>query len=266
MFSAIEIRGLLAGVLVIAASIAPAAQADQPVETSMARLQQANAWDRSRAVEAGMMAARHITQLTLPVPVPGSVAQPGLENRQCSRPDDNTLRAIVPVATDHGSHATGVVYDDNRVLTAAHAVQGGSHFFVRIGEDFRSADLVMVDHDNDLAVLAVDTRAITPLQLAGVLPARHQPVWAVGYPRAQGMITTTGILQQYDEGALHASASIDSGQSGGGLLSCNNGVWEMLGMLRGYGAYLQNDHYVKVPNHSVSVAAATINEFLRHYQ
>lgn len=183
----------------------------------------------------------------------------------CAQPDQQTLQAIVPVATDHGSHATGVVYDDNRVLTAAHAVAGGGQFFVRVGESFRTADLVMVDHANDLAVLAVDTQSIRPLHIAGLDPIEAQPVWAVGYPRAQSIMTSEGVLQDFREGALYTSASIDSGQSGGGLLSCNDGAWEMLGMLRGYGAYLQGGHYVKIENHSVSVAAATINQFLHYY-
>lgn len=180
----------------------------------------------------------------------------------CGEPDNLTLRAILPVATDHGSHASGVVFDNNRVLTAAHAVQGGGHFYVRIADTFRSADLLLVDHDNDLAVLAVDTQSIRPIHIAGFAPAKSQPVWAVGYPRAQAMSTSTGVFQRNREGALHTSASIDSGQSGGGLLSCNQGNWELLGMLRGYGAYLEGDVYVKLKNHSVSVAAATINEFL----
>jgi len=183
-------------------------------------------------------------------------------NRSCGQPDNRTLRAILPVATDHGSYASGVVFDNNRVLTAAHAVQGGGHFYVRVADTFLPADLMMVDHVNDLAVLAVDTQSIQPILIAGIAPSSAQPVWAVGYPRAQAMSTSTGVFQRSRAGALHTSASIDSGQSGGGLLSCKDGNWELLGMLRGYGAYLEGDVYVKLENHSVSVAAATINEFL----
>jgi S1-C subfamily serine protease len=185
----------------------------------------------------------------------------------CIAPDSKTLNAILPIATDHGSHATGVVYERNRVLTAAHAVAGGDQFFVRVGESYRAADLVMLDHAHDLAVLSVDTQSIRPLHITGIDPIEEQPVWAVGYPRAKSMTTSTGVLQEYYNGALHSSASIDAGQSGGGLLSCRDGSWELLGMLRGFGAYLQGDHYVKIKNHSVSVAAATINEFLNtgHY-
>ncbi len=225
----------------------------------------------SARIKKGVLA---IALASLTVATPAAIADrstlalsnsPVLAQGVCSQPDLQTLQAIVPVATDHGSHATGVVYDDNRVLTAAHAVAGGGQFFVRVGDAFRAADLVMVDHAHDLAVLAVDTQLIRPLHIAGLDPIEAQPVWAVGYPRAQSIMTSMGVLQDYREGALHASASIDSGQSGGGLLSCNDGAWELLGMLRGYGAYLQGDHYIKIENHSVSVAAATINQFLHHY-
>ena len=184
----------------------------------------------------------------------------------CAYPDELALAAIVQVATDHGSHASGVIFDNNRVLTAAHAVQGGGRFFVRVGDGFRVADLVSVDHAHDLAVLAVDTAEIQPLRIsAGFSPAHAVPVWAAGYPRAQSMKTTMGVFKQIKGGALHTSATIDSGQSGGGLLSCTQGQWSLVGMLRGYAAYWQDDHYVKMDNHSVSVAGTTIHQFLRTY-
>lgn len=239
MSSAMTRTGALACVLAGLAILTPVALAERSIESSL----------RSMLEQAA-----RATPMLEAVPMHHAAS--------CTQPDESTLSAILPVATDHGSFASGVVFDINRVLTAAHAVQGGEEYFVRVGESFELAELLMVDHVNDLAVLAVDTRTINPLHIAGLDPAKSQPVWAVGYPRAQAMMTSTGVLQDSREGALHSSATIDSGQSGGGLLSCNDGVWEMLGMLRGYGAYLQGDHYVKLPNHSVSVAAATINEFL----
>jgi len=183
----------------------------------------------------------------------------------CERPDAGTLAAIVQVATDHGSYASGIVFEDNRVLTAAHALQGAGHFFVRVDTEYRSADLVMVDHANDLAVLAVNTAWIEPLVISGFDPVELDPVWAAGYPRAEAMSLSMGVFRQLSDGALYTSATIDSGQSGGGLLSCSQGRWSLVGMLRGYGVYLQGDRYVKLENHSVSVAGTTINEFLRAF-
>lgn len=184
----------------------------------------------------------------------------------CVSPDERTLAAIVQVATDHGSHASGIVFDNNRVLTAAHAVQGAGHFFVSVAGGYRSADLIMVDHASDLAVLAVDTGWIEPLLISGFDPVQSDPVWAAGYPKAKAMTMSSGVFKHLSGGALYTSATIDSGQSGGGLLSCSLGRWTLVGMLRGYGAYLQGDQYVKLENHSVSVAGSTINEFLRSYR
>lgn len=184
----------------------------------------------------------------------------------CEWPDDKALEAILPVATDHGSHASGVVVAKNHVLTAAHAIEGGGQFFVRVANGFRAAKLIVIDHRADLAVLSVDTGTIQPLPVAWSEPTEQQQVWAVGFPRAQGKTTSAGIFQRNRQGALHTSAPIDSGQSGGGLLTCEQGSYHLLGMLRGYGAYLSGDHYVKLQNHSVSVAAATIHRFIGTYQ
>jgi len=185
---------------------------------------------------------------------------------ECVWPDDKALEAILPVATDHGSHASGVVFASNRVLTAAHAIEGAGQFFVRIEGGFRKATLLLIDRANDLAVLSVDTQNIKPMPLAAAMPSQSQMVWAVGFPKAQGKTTSSGVFQRNRAGALHTSAPIDSGQSGGGLLSCEQGSYQLLGMLRGYGAYLSGDRYVKLQNHSVSVAAATIQRFIGSYQ
>jgi len=152
------------------------------------------------------------------------------------------------------------------VLTAAHAIEGAEQYFVRVEGGFRSATLVLIDRSNDLAVLSVDTKNIKPVPLAAALPSQSQMVWAVGFPKAQGKTTSSGVFQRNRAGALHTSAPIDSGQSGGGLLSCEQGSYQLLGMLRGYGAYLSGDRYVKLENHSVSVAADTIQRFIGTYQ
>lgn len=191
--------------------------------------------------------------------------KPSLSSSNCRQPDSLTLAAILPITTDNGKYASGVVFDNDRVLTAAHVVQGSRSVFVRVGGAFRAAELIMLDHAKDLAVLSVSTQAIEPIPIADIDPDEADPVWAVGYPRAQAMSTSMGIFQNTREGILHTSASIDSGQSGGGLLTCDDGRWTLAGMLRGYGAYLQGDHYVKLENHSVSVAGTTINRFLMTY-
>ena len=120
---------------------------------------------------------------------------------------------------------------------------------------------MLLDRREDLAMLSVDTTGIVPLPVAAADPGTDEPVWAVGYPRAKAKETTPGKLTKNAAGSLHASASIDLGQSGGGLLLCSNGSYILGGMLRGYGAYVRGDEFVKLKNHSVSVGASTIQRF-----
>jgi len=187
----------------------------------------------------------------------GSESHEGL----CRWPDAGSLNAIVAVAGEDGSYASGVVINPNRVLTAAHALSPAHKVFVNIGSRYRLAKIVMIDRSDDLAMLSVDTSGVTPLHVASSDPLADEAVWAVGFPRASDKETTHGRLTRNNAGSLHASAGIDLGQSGGGLLFCNNGSYQLAGMLRGYGAYVQGDRFIKLRNHSVSVGASTIQRF-----
>jgi len=175
--------------------------------------------------------------------------------------DAGSLNAIVAVAGEDGSYASGVVINPNRVLTAAHALSTAHKVFVNINSRYRPAKIVMIDRADDLAMLSVDTSGVVPLHVASSDPLADEAVWAVGFPRASDKETTPGRLTRNNAGSLHASAGIDLGQSGGGLLFCNNGSYQLAGMLRGYGAYVQGDRFVKLRNHSVSVGASTIQRF-----
>jgi len=206
--------------------------------------------------------ARAPARVSLLAPPAAPLSGVLLPERACAGPDGRSLGAIIPVATDAGSHASGVIVAPGRVLTAAHVIQGAQRVFVRREADYRLATVLRVDPITDLAVLAADTGAIQPLMFTGSAPDDDEPVWAVGFPRAQDLSLSTGVFQQMRDGALHTSAGIDSGQSGGGLLACRHGRYRLAGMLRGYGAYLEQGRYVKLPNHSVSVAASTIRQFL----
>ncbi len=250
MPSATSTTGVTACLLALWVAVMPVAYAVEPIEPAAAATTYIDA-AMTRSAERAQTRPRAAAAIAAPV-----------RTGRCSKPGAATLAAVLPVATDHGSHASGVVVDHGRVLTAAHAVQGASRFFVRTGHQFLQADLVSVDHDSDLAVLAVDTGDIRPLSLAPGALGASEPVWAVGFPRARELATSSGVFQRVAGGAVHTSASIDSGQSGGGLLSCLRGEYVVAGMLRGYGAYRSGEQFVKLDNHSVSVAADTIRHFL----
>ena len=182
--------------------------------------------------------------------------------QECVWPDRETQASILPVATDDGSYASGIVVAPNRVLTAAHAVSGAEQAFVRINHAFRQAELLSVDPEKDLAIMRVDTGNLYPIRLSQRDPYENEPVWAVGFPHARFKTTSAGIFQNKLDGVLHTSAPIDAGESGGGLLACDQGKFVLAGMLRGYGAYLDGDRYIKIENHSVSVTASDIERFI----
>lgn len=275
MPSATRRTGASAWLVAIVVAATPLAQAE--ADTAMAAAVQGVPVIRTAVVDAALT-LQPGSRSTLPSVVGGIAASASLTRSRtalgasvanagrCDGPDAAALAAVLPVATDNGSYASGVVFAHGQVLTAAHAVKGASRFFVKTDKDFHLASLVVVDHEADLAVLAVDTLGIQPLPLAAADPSDREAVWAVGFPRAQGLAMSVGVFQKVRGGALHTSAAIDSGQSGGGLLGCSRGHFHLAGMLRGYGAYLSGDRYVKLENHSVSVAATTIHRFLAAYR
>lgn len=180
----------------------------------------------------------------------------------CYWPDTTALDAVVPIAGEDGSYASGVVINRNRILTAAHALSTSHRVFAYIDGQYRQAKIMLLDRRQDLAMLSVDTTDIVPLPVATRDPADNAAVWAVGFPRASSRETTSGTLLTVNaEGSLEASASIDQGQSGGGLLQCKDGSYVLAGMLRGYGAFVRDGQFIKRENHSVSVSATTIHRF-----
>ena len=180
----------------------------------------------------------------------------------CVWPGRAIQGSIIPVAADDGSYASGIVIAPNRVLTAAHVVASSHNAFVAVDYDFMLARVLRIDEEKDLAVMVVDTSDILPISLSHRELSVNQAVWAIGYPNARSKTTSVGRFKTKRNGALHTSAHIDAGESGGGLISCENGKFVLAGMLRGYGAYVNGHTTIKIQNHSVSVTARDINNFV----
>ncbi len=191
-------------------------------------------------------------------------SQSPVHANNCGWPEHEALASVVRVMSDDGSHASGVVVGPNRVLTAAHAIDEHFQSYVLIGDSRNAASIALIDRSKDLAVLHVETGGIVPIELGHKNLDTSAKVWAVGFPRAESKTTSTGSFKVKAEtdGALHTTAPIDSGQSGGGLISCESGKHVLAGMLRGFAAYVSGDSYVKIKNHSVSVATADIRSFI----
>jgi len=181
----------------------------------------------------------------------------------CSWPSNQTLNSIVPIESGTNSHASGVVVSKNLVLTAAHVLEDYSDTYVEVDGELHSATVLLIDEAADMAMLSAKTDDLYPIPLGTHELSQKQEVWAVGYPLAQARHTSTGNFNFRRAEALHTSAGIDSGSSGGGLLSCEKGQFVLAGMLRGYGAQRTDEGLIRLDDYSVSVAASDIKIVMR---
>lgn len=184
------------------------------------------------------------------------------EPRVCNSPDELVLRSVVRVATGDGGDASGVVVAQGKVLTAAHVVSGSDLAMVSVDGNYRRAELLGTDTIADLALLSVDTGSLRPLPLARKTLYSFEQVWAIGYPLALEQVTTHGFFRNFAHGRLFASAPIQAGASGGGLMRCENGHFELAGLIRGYGAYRVGDELVPLPDLSIHTPAEQIQRFV----
>ena len=176
----------------------------------------------------------------------------------CQWPNNQTLASIVPIQSGQNNHASGVIISNNIVITAAHVLEDLSNVVAFVNEKYFDANILYIDTETDIALLSVWTDNLPPIPLSKSELNERQEVWAVGFPRAQAQHTSTGYFNFKQAEAIHTSAGIDLGESGGGLLSCENGEFVLAGMLRGYGAYVTDGELVRLDDYSISVAASNI--------
>ena len=180
---------------------------------------------------------------------------------RCDAPPSDLLESVVRVASLDGGDASGAVVAPDRVRTAAHVVDGDFRALVYINRSYRDAQVVAIDRQNDLALLDVETEKLRALSFSESHLMDEEPVWAVGYPLALELTTTSGHFQNTVNGALYTSAPINAGASGGGLFRCDNGHYELAGMIRGYGAVWRGGRLMRVKDLSISVPAREIVQF-----
>ena len=176
----------------------------------------------------------------------------------CHWPTNQILDSIVPIESGENSHASGVVVSNNLVITAAHVLEDYYNTAVSINDEMYLASVLLVDKETDIALLSVWTENLHPIPLSKYDLYERQEVWAAGYPRAQSLHTSSGNFVSKKAEAIHTSAGIESGESGGGLFSCEHGEFVLAGMLRGYGAYRTDSGLMRLEDYSISVAANDI--------
>jgi len=136
------------------------------------------------------------------------------------------------------SLGSGVLIDAARhVLTNEHVINRATRIRVQLADARQfEATLVGADPNNDLAVLAVETREPLPWVAPGTSADLlvGEPVIAIGNPFGLSNTVTTGVLSAKDRslrtenrvfhGFLQTDASINPGNSGGPLLNAEGSL------------------------------------------
>jgi S1-C subfamily serine protease len=215
---------------------------------------------RGRAL-ASLIAVHLIASCAGSGPEPGAVPA-AMRVPECVQPGLATRASVVRIATDVGAHGSGVVVGRNRVLTAAHVVvDAGMTRIAPQDGSWETARVLGLDTRTDLALLDADTGEIAPVPITHRALATYEDVWAIGFPMALDLAVTQGRFQHVANGKLYTSAWITAGVSGGGLVRCNYGGYELAGIMRDYVAFIRGDSYVNA-SQSTSTPAESILAFI----
>lgn len=180
---------------------------------------------------------------------------------RCALPGEHTKASIVRVIANNKDFSSGVVVSKNRVITVAHALEKANAVSIQYKGQHREASILSLDKHTDLALLATDTGNLRAIDLSENELKPQEPVWSVAFPMAMSQRTELGLFHRTFNNRLLTSTHANQGSSGGGLLRCHQGSFELAGVIHGYVA-IQVGHDRFNSGDSTSVPASRIRYFL----
>lgn len=179
----------------------------------------------------------------------------------CASPSRQVHQSIVKIVGNNAS-GSGVVIQQNQVVTAAHVLKGLKNVQVQINGELRDARLISTDESTDLALLAVETDDVTPLSLLDEPLIKGESVWSLGFAYGKTFSSGRGQFKKDYQNLLYTSAPVDYGQSGGALIACENGRHVLAGVIRAFGAEIKDGKLVRRKDLSVAAKPQSIRRFL----
>lgn len=187
----------------------------------------------------------------------------GVHADYCGAPPADILQSVVRISGEN-TEGSGVIVAPDRVITAAHVIASIKTPMVDINGVQRPANVMFVNRSKDFALLEVSTGGQNSVPLRSVPLQDDAAVWAVGFPLGGPQVINEGTFEGViEDGTLHTTASVDHGQSGGGLISCENGHHVLAGMTTGFGAISVDGEIIRLDDYSVSLSAMDIQPLLQ---
>ena len=170
-----------------------------------------------------------------------------------------------PAGASVASGTGFVINEDGLILTNRHVVEGGTSFMVILnGNDQKVGEVVMIDADQDLALIRIKPDAKLPIATfsADAKPAEGAACFAMGFPLIDRMgasiKVTQGIVSGVGRAGVGADVVIDAkvnpGNSGGPLLDKYGRVIGIITMKTRGGGF--EDSY------GLAIGTSRIREFL----
>lgn len=184
----------------------------------------------------------------------------------CSAPDQKIKQGIVLIEAGD-SIGSGIVISPYQILTAAHVVNDTDHVIVKLGDNqLVPATVISRQKQFDLALIQTTRLPIEPIHFASEKRQKHEWVWAMGYPMGQAQISASGRYKGTWLNSVYTSASVNFGQSGGGLIACEKGEHVLAGMVRAFAATRVDGKLIRRNDLSVATDINKIRDFLASNQ
>src|SRR5215470_3766990 len=140
--------------------------------------------------------------------------------------------AVVQVSTDDGSGSGFLVTKFGHIATNYHVIRNSRYLAVQFPDGRKvKAAVAAVNPRYDMAILKVNSDVVKDIEPLPILPEDKEstirvgiPVVAIGSPLNQKFLMTQGILSKVDETTVLGDFLLQSGNSGGPLISTDGEV------------------------------------------
>lgn len=154
----------------------------------------------------------------------------------------NAADSVVYIQTDKRQGSGVILTSNGLIVTNYHIVKDASaiQIIFNDGQFYQGAtNVVGVDPQNDISLLKIEKYDLTPAFISTEYSV-GDPVTAIGSPKGVRNVSTTGMIEGFDQDVIVSTAPITNGNSGGGLFDASN-------KLIGIPSFFGDDKYFAIP-------------------